>query len=188
MLGLQPVSRVMAWVLSGTPGSSPTRFANARDDPDAVFWCGGHRCGRPSGCDTTLSAFCLPSPDAALRPPFFLQGSPMTARYIDVCLLGPIEAREASGTRLEVPRGRPLMLLALLLTRRDDIVSSDVATEALWPDKPPKDPRNALQLAVSRLRRALAGSAGPLAEPGVGCRRRCRWGIFAETACRLGGR
>ena len=89
----------------------------------------------------------------------------MTARYIDVCLLGPIEAREASGTRLEVPRGRPLMLLALLLTRRDDIVSSDVATEALWPDKPPKDPRNALQLAVSRLRRALAGSAGPLAEP-----------------------
>ena len=89
----------------------------------------------------------------------------MTARYIDVCLLGPIEAREASGTRLEVPRGRPLTLLALLLTRRDDIVSSDVATEALWPDRPPKDPRNALQLAVSRLRRALAGSAGPLVEP-----------------------
>ena len=89
----------------------------------------------------------------------------MTARYIDVCLLGPIEAREASGTRLEVPRGRPLTLLALLLTRRDDVVSSDVATEALWPDRPPKDPRNALQLAVSRLRRALAGSAGPLAEP-----------------------
>jgi DNA-binding SARP family transcriptional activator len=88
----------------------------------------------------------------------------MTARYIDVCLLGPIEAREASGTRLEVPRGRPLTLLALLLTRRDDVVSSDVATEALWPDRPPKDPRNALQLAVSRLRRALAGSAGPLAE------------------------
>ena len=89
----------------------------------------------------------------------------MTARYIDVCLLGPIEAREASGTRLEVPRGRPLTLLALLLTRRDDIVSSDVATEALWPDRPPKDPRNALQLAVSRLRRALAGSAGTLVEP-----------------------
>ena len=89
----------------------------------------------------------------------------MTARYIDVCLLGPIEARAASGTPLEVPRGRPLTLLALLLTRRDDVVSSDVATEALWPDRPPKDPRNALQLAVSRLRRALAGSVGPLAEP-----------------------
>ena len=88
----------------------------------------------------------------------------MTARYIDVCLLGPIEVREASGTRLEVPRGRPLTLLALLLTHRDDVVSSDVATEALWPDRPPKDPRNALQLAVSRLRRALAGSAAPRAE------------------------
>ena len=90
----------------------------------------------------------------------------MTARYIDVCLLGPIEAREASGTRLEIPRGRPLTLLALLLTRRDELVSSDVATETLWPERPPKDPRNALQLAVSRLRRALAGSTGSLAEPG----------------------
>jgi DNA-binding SARP family transcriptional activator len=89
----------------------------------------------------------------------------MTARYIDVGLLGPIEAREASGARLEIPRGRPLTLLALLLTRRDDIVSADVATEVLWPDRPPKDPRNALQLAASRLRRALAGRAGSLAQP-----------------------
>jgi DNA-binding SARP family transcriptional activator len=88
----------------------------------------------------------------------------LTAQYIDVCLLGPIEARTASGTRLEIPGGRPMTLLALLLTRRDDIVSADVATEALWRDRPPKDPRNALQLAVSRLRRALAG-AGPPARP-----------------------
>jgi DNA-binding transcriptional activator of the SARP family len=112
----------------------------------------------------------------------------MTARYIDVCLLGPIEAREASGARLEVPRGRPLTLLALLLTRRDDVVSSDVATEALWPDRPPKDPRNALQLAVSRLRRALAGSAGPLAESASDVVVGVAGGIFAETARRLGGR
>ena len=89
----------------------------------------------------------------------------MTARYIDVGLLGPIEAREASGARLEIPGGRPLTLLALLLTRRDDVVSSDVATEVLWPDRPPRDPRNALQLAVSRLRRALAGGAGSAARP-----------------------
>ena len=89
----------------------------------------------------------------------------MTARYIDVGLLGPIEAREASGARLDIPRGRPLTLLALLLTRRDDVVPADAAAEALWPDRPPKDPRNALQLAVSRLRRALAGRAGSLAQP-----------------------
>lgn len=85
----------------------------------------------------------------------------MTARYIDIGLLGPIEARTASGTRLEIPGGRPLMLLALLLTRRDDIVPAGVATEALWRDRPPRDPRNALQLAVSRLRRALAGPGPP---------------------------
>ena len=101
----------------------------------------------------------------------------MTARYIDIGLLGPIEAREASGTRLEIPRGRPLTLLALLLTRRDDIVPADVAAEVLWPDRPPKDPRNALQLAVSRLRRAAArsrtvsGGAGPAMGGSSPCRR-----------------
>jgi hypothetical protein len=46
----------------------------------------------------------------------------LTAQHTDICLLGPIEARTASGTRLEIPGGRPLMLLGLLLTRRDDIV------------------------------------------------------------------
>src|SRR5258708_9074986 len=89
----------------------------------------------------------------------------MAARFIDVCRLGPSEAREASGTRLQVPRGRPLTLLALLLTRRDELVSSDVVRETLWPGRPLKDPRNALQLAVSRLRRALAGSTVSPAEP-----------------------
>jgi DNA-binding SARP family transcriptional activator len=84
----------------------------------------------------------------------------MTARYIDFGVLGPMEAHEASGQRLEIPGGRPLTLLALLLTRRDDVVSPGAATEALWPGRPPKDPRNAMQLAVSRLRRALAGEAG----------------------------
>jgi DNA-binding SARP family transcriptional activator len=85
------------------------------------------------------------------------------ARHIDVCLLGPIEARTASGTLLKVPHGRPLTLLALLLTRRDDIVSADAALQALWPGRPPKDPRNALQLAVSRLRKALADGPGDAA-------------------------
>ena len=76
----------------------------------------------------------------------------MTARYIDVCLLGPIEAREASGTRLEIPRGRPLTLLALLLTRRDELVSSDVVTETLHRstlgDKKPQDRVN-LELSLN---------------------------------------
>ena len=81
----------------------------------------------------------------------------MTARLIEVGLLGPIEARDVAGTRLPVPRGRPLTLLALLLTRRGEVVPADSAVEALWPGQPPQDPRNALQLALSRLRRSLAG-------------------------------
>ena len=81
----------------------------------------------------------------------------MNARLIEVGLLGPIEARDVAGTRLPVPRGRPLTLLALLLTRRGEVVPADSAVEALWPGQPPQDPRNALQLALSRLRRSLAG-------------------------------
>jgi DNA-binding SARP family transcriptional activator len=89
----------------------------------------------------------------------------MTARLMEVGVLGPIEARDTAGTALPVPRGRPLTLLALLLTRRGEVVPADAAVAALWPGQPPQDPRNALQLALSRLRRALAG--GGQDGPGV---------------------
>jgi DNA-binding SARP family transcriptional activator len=92
----------------------------------------------------------------------------MRVRVIEVGVLGPIEARDGSGTRLVIPGGRPLTLLALLFTRRNEIVSPESAAAALWPDQPPVDVRNALQLAVSRLRRALGGADSRPAEPGHG--------------------
>src|SRR6185437_5104226 len=74
-------------------------------------------------------------------------------RIVEIGILGPVQAHDGDGTRLLIPGGRPLTLLALLLTRRGTVVSPEYAAEALWPGRPPKDPANALQLAVSRLRK-----------------------------------
>ncbi|HEU5420148.1 MAG TPA: BTAD domain-containing putative transcriptional regulator [Streptosporangiaceae bacterium] len=92
----------------------------------------------------------------------------MRVRIVEIGMLGPIEARDGDGTRLVVPGGRPLTLLALLLTRRGSVVSPRFAADALWPGRPPKDPANALQLSVSRLRKALGGVDSRPASPGYG--------------------
>ena len=47
-------------------------------------------------------------------------------------------------------------VLAILLLRAGDIVSSDGLIDLLWPDERPEDAATALQQHVSRLRRALA--------------------------------
>jgi DNA-binding SARP family transcriptional activator len=90
----------------------------------------------------------------------------MRVRIVEIGMLGAIEARDGDGTRLMIPGGRPLTLLALLLTRRGMVVSPEFAAAALWPDRPPRDPANALQLAVSRLRKALGGTDIRPAAPG----------------------
>jgi len=89
-------------------------------------------------------------------------------RIVEIGILGPVQAHDGDGTRLLIPGGRPLTLLALLLTRRGTVVSPEYAAEALWPGRPPKDPANALQLAVSRLRKALGGADSRPAAPGYG--------------------
>jgi DNA-binding SARP family transcriptional activator len=56
-------------------------------------------------------------------------------------------------------RGQPLRLLGLLLVRRGTPVADDVAIDALWDEALPANPANALQLVVSRLRRAVGTDA-----------------------------
>ncbi|MEU8264712.1 BTAD domain-containing putative transcriptional regulator [Micromonospora sp. NPDC048999] len=55
-------------------------------------------------------------------------------------------------------------LLARLVLAAGRVVSADALTDALWGDQPPADATNALQLRVSKLRRALvaAGAGGDL--------------------------
>ena len=69
-------------------------------------------------------------------------------------ILGPLEVRD--GNRL-VPLGGPRQraVLAVLLTRANEVVSTDRLTEELWGDEPPGKAANVLQTYVSHLRKEL---------------------------------
>jgi DNA-binding SARP family transcriptional activator/WD40 repeat protein len=68
-------------------------------------------------------------------------------------VLGPLEVVRG-GTRLKLAGERQHALLALLLLRANEVVPSEQILEELFLDVA-RDPANALQVAVSRLRRTL---------------------------------
>ena len=74
-------------------------------------------------------------------------------------ILGPVEALDHERRPLELPRGRPRALLALLLVQGGEAISADRVAEELWGDKLPANPHNAVQVVVSRLRKAVGGEA-----------------------------
>ena len=78
---------------------------------------------------------------------------------MDFRILGPVEAW-AEGRALELAGSRQRALLALLLLRRGEPVPQDRLIEDLWGERAPQGAVKALQVAVSRLRRALAAEAG----------------------------
>jgi DNA-binding SARP family transcriptional activator len=73
---------------------------------------------------------------------------------VEFRILGSVEAR-AEGRALELGGSRQRALLALLLLSRGAPVSRDRLLEDLWGEEEPKSGVKALQVAVSRLRRAL---------------------------------
>ena len=77
-------------------------------------------------------------------------------------LLGPLEARR-EGLPVPLPGRRPRMLLAALLLRRNEPVTTEQLVEMLWPDAGPAQPAKAVHVQISRLRRALTG--GPASSP-----------------------
>ncbi len=68
-------------------------------------------------------------------------------------VLGPLEVLVDGEWR--APTGRGAALLALLAADAGATVPVDRLTDALWPDALPKDPANAVQILVSRLRGRL---------------------------------
>ncbi len=68
-------------------------------------------------------------------------------------MLGPLEVAVAGGPVF--PTGRQGALLALLAADAAAVVPHDRLADALWPDEAPRDPLNALQILVSRLRARL---------------------------------
>jgi DNA-binding SARP family transcriptional activator len=87
----------------------------------------------------------------------------LTGRGVEFRVLGPLVVSQ--GDRLvRVGGARQRSLLALLLIRANELVSTDQLIEELWGERPPSEAANALQAAVSRLRRSLGAghSDGPL--------------------------
>src|SRR5215469_8196058 len=75
-------------------------------------------------------------------------------------ILGPLEV--ADGDRqLQVGGTRERALLAILLIHAGEVVSADRLIEELWGSDLPGNPSNALQVVVSRVRKALEASPGP---------------------------
>ncbi len=72
---------------------------------------------------------------------------------IDFRILGPLEAH--AGRALPLGGAKQRALLALLLLRRNEAVSTDDLIDGLWGEAPPATAAKAVQVYVSRLRRLL---------------------------------
>ncbi|MEU7003832.1 BTAD domain-containing putative transcriptional regulator [Nonomuraea sp. NPDC046570] len=72
-------------------------------------------------------------------------------------LLGPVMVHDDDGRPVDVGGARLRMLLARLALDPGRAVTVDSLVDGLWGEDPPQDAANALQAAVSRLRRALRG-------------------------------
>ncbi|MEU0548436.1 BTAD domain-containing putative transcriptional regulator [Micromonospora sp. NPDC005979] len=84
----------------------------------------------------------------------------MTAVQFGV--LGPLAVTTDAGEPVVVPGAKVRVLLADLLTNRNQVVSADRLIDDLWGDDSPANPTGALQVRVSQLRKALND-----AEPGA---------------------
>jgi DNA-binding SARP family transcriptional activator len=80
-------------------------------------------------------------------------------------ILGPLEVL-ADGAPVSLPRKKQRALLALLLMRAGEAVSTDELIEELWAGKPPATARDALQNYVSQLRKALGPEVIVTRDPG----------------------
>jgi DNA-binding SARP family transcriptional activator len=73
---------------------------------------------------------------------------------MEYLILGPLEVRDGERV-VALRRKRHRALLALLLLRAGEVVSTDVLIEELWGANPPKTAREGLHNHVSQLRREL---------------------------------
>ena len=77
----------------------------------------------------------------------------------EIRILGPVELWRAGGSRCTSEGGGSSALLVLLALRANEVVSSDRLVDALFGADAPDTSMNALQAAVSRLRRLLEPGA-----------------------------
>ena len=78
---------------------------------------------------------------------------------MEISLLGPLEVA-FDQVRLDVPGQKLRTLLAVFGLSPSTAISRDQLIDELWPQAPPKDAANALQVHILRLRQLLASYAG----------------------------
>ena len=85
---------------------------------------------------------------------------------VEFRVLGPLEIRDDSGRPVAVPGGRQRTLLALLVLNSGRVTPADRLIDELWGKDAPREPANALQVAVFKLRRVLGGELIETRAPG----------------------
>jgi predicted ATPase/DNA-binding SARP family transcriptional activator len=83
---------------------------------------------------------------------------------MEIALLGPLLATR-DGRRLELGGAQPRLLLALLALDPGRVVGAYRLIDGIWGEHLPSEPANALQVVVSRLRRALAPDQPVVSQP-----------------------
>jgi WD40 repeat protein/DNA-binding SARP family transcriptional activator len=78
---------------------------------------------------------------------------------MEIRVLGPVEVR-ADGRSVAIGAGKPRALLVMLALYEGSTVSTDRLVEGLWGEEAPATAAKMVQLAVSQLRKALAGAGG----------------------------
>src|SRR5262249_62319495 len=95
--------------------------------------------------------------------------SPGSEVGVEFRVLGALEVYE-EGRAISLGGARQRALLAILLTRVNEVVSADRLIDQLWGEQPPRTPLNALQYLVSQLRKALGADRIVTRPPGYAIR------------------
>src|SRR6266568_2344051 len=86
---------------------------------------------------------------------------------LTVRLFGPMECR-VDGMVIDTGSRKQRAVLAILALSAGELASVDRISDELWGEEPPDSSRNALQVYVAGLRRALGPAAGRLRTAGPG--------------------
>jgi peptide/nickel transport system substrate-binding protein len=90
-------------------------------------------------------------------------------RPLEFRILGPLEVAGDDGP-LDLPAGKPRVLLAVLLLSQGEVVSVDRIVDEVWGERPPPTAAKNVQGYVARLRRVLGDGALLTQAPGYALR------------------